>query len=681
MTDSTQPHGSTTTIPARPTVAARPGAPYRPALDVITGVGLFAAALLVYNATLTPSLSYLSPDGNELATVPYILGLAHSTGYPLYTWLGKLFTFIPIGDVAHRMNLMSAAMGAGGVSLLYGIVLIVLERAGALHLAWRRIIAAGVALIFAFSTTFWSQTGISEVYTPNLFMVGLQTLLILHWARVEEATPTDRGRPPTGRSLAWFGAFCLTFALSTGTHSSSLGFGLGYVVFVLAVNWRFALNVRALAVGVGAFGLGMLQHLWLPYKASTLTDSLMQRNAPNTWQGFYNYTLGAFPNFKFAFTWVEVPDRVVIYLDLLRQQFGVAGILGGIAGMWALLFGQPKRWWLLALMYLVHVIFFTQYRVFDLDVFFIAAHYLFAIFLGAGVGWLAGVAGRWIGDHRARLRDYGVSAGLAAALVIPVGVQLSSNWATNNRSGDVAINDFYENVFEVLPSDAVLVGRGGVFGYDMFYWRLVYDVRPDVTMPHLPGEGNPSKRDLAGRPLFSTTQSGGQSVRSAPPGMLPADAWYVPVLLGNSTGGSVPIGRQSLVLYAVSGQPPELFVERADPQVVVGASLGGMTLVGYDLDVNSARPGGRLRLTLYWQGQASQPLAATMLGETTLEAHQLGLGNAARYAQSTGIRPGATLVEDYWVVIPSTLAPGDYPLIVSADGESAEVGQVSINAQ
>ena len=60
--------------------------------DGLIGLTIFVAALAVYNATLTPSLSYKSPDGNELATIPYVLGLAHSTGYPLYTWLGKLFT-------------------------------------------------------------------------------------------------------------------------------------------------------------------------------------------------------------------------------------------------------------------------------------------------------------------------------------------------------------------------------------------------------------------------------------------------------------------------------------------------------------------------------------------------------------------------------------------------------------
>lgn len=92
-------------------------------LDCLIAALLFAISLAVYSATLTPSLSYKSPDGNELATVPYVLGLAHSTGYPLYTWLGKLFTFIPVGDVAHRVNLMSAVLGAARAALLYLIML------------------------------------------------------------------------------------------------------------------------------------------------------------------------------------------------------------------------------------------------------------------------------------------------------------------------------------------------------------------------------------------------------------------------------------------------------------------------------------------------------------------------------------------------------------------------------
>ena len=47
-----------------------------------------------------------------------ILGIAHPPGFPLYTMLGKLFTLIPFGDVAYRVNLMSALFAALTLALV-----------------------------------------------------------------------------------------------------------------------------------------------------------------------------------------------------------------------------------------------------------------------------------------------------------------------------------------------------------------------------------------------------------------------------------------------------------------------------------------------------------------------------------------------------------------------------------
>jgi hypothetical protein len=223
--------------------------------------GLFAASLLVYNATLTPSLSYLSPDAIELATVPISWAGAQHGLSTVYV-ARQAVTLIPIGDVAHRINLMSATLGAGGIALMYAALLLLLDRlpppaALLRQRSWLiRFTAASVALMFAFSPSLWAQTSIAEVYAPNLFMVALQTVLILKWAQVEQADPARKGYPPTARSLAWFGGFCLAFALSTGTHSSNLGFGLAYAVFVAAINPRFAISPRALLIGIACLCWG-----------------------------------------------------------------------------------------------------------------------------------------------------------------------------------------------------------------------------------------------------------------------------------------------------------------------------------------------------------------------------------------------------------------------------------------
>jgi hypothetical protein len=666
-------------------------------LDLLLAFILFAVSLAVYNATLTPSLSYKSPDGNELATVPYVLGLVHSTGYPLYTWLGKLFTFLPIGDVAHRMNLMSAVLGAAGVGLLYLILMLV---TGKIHLAkvgplapiagigTRRVAAIFAALFFAFSLTFWSQTGIAEVYAPNVFMMTLTLLTLLLWAWVEEKDRMQRSGQrgwrvflPSAGSLGLLFVFGLIYGLSPGAHMSDLGFAPAFVLFILLVSWRTALS--PVAIGVAGFGffLGILQFLWLPYKAVTLNDPLMLRHAPATLQGIYDYTLGAFPQFKFAFEWWQLPERIVLYENMLRQQVGLGGIALGLYGTAEMVWRRPKRFFLFVGMYLFHVWFFIQYRVFDLDVFFIPAHLIYIIFIGFGVSCLLDYLTRaWKQSAlRGSRRKWGWLAAtgiLTLLMALAVTQQVSANWALNDYSEDTAINDFYTNVWKVLPPDSVLLGQGGVFGYDMFYWRLAYNVRPDVLLPMLSGP-RPNPADMAGRPIYTNQPvlSGGQRNPGqrgrtpwSPPGnMLSENAWYVPVLIGQGSNvGPLPRGGHSLILYRVQAEPPQLTVAKADPQYIVKKSLGPLTLLGFDLAADTVQPGGRLELSLYWRAKdLPGEMIAASLGDSLLETHQLGLGNLERYLAEVQPNRNEMIVESYTVVVPATLTPGEYPLTVS----------------
>jgi uncharacterized membrane protein len=193
----------------------------RPArLDLGVAGGLSLISWLTYLATLTPSLSFVSPDGNELAAIPAILGLAHPPGYPLYTWPGKLFTLLPVGDVAYRVNLMSATLGALAIGGLYLIIiqLLPVDHTG------RRVAAALAALVFAFGPAVWSQAVIAEVYAPNLAFIALTLVCLLHWERARR----DRD----------FFVFALVFALSLGMYLSDLGFAPAFAVFILFTDWR-----------------------------------------------------------------------------------------------------------------------------------------------------------------------------------------------------------------------------------------------------------------------------------------------------------------------------------------------------------------------------------------------------------------------------------------------------------
>ena len=281
-------------------------------LDATLAGAVFAASLAVYCATLAPGLTYVSLDGNELATVPHQLGLLHSPGYPFYTWVGKLFTYLPLGDVAYRMNLMSAVGAAGAAALLYGIVLL---------LARSRAAALFAALLFAFSPTLWSQAVITEVYAPNIFMMALTLFLFL--SRGERLRRRSVAAGSDRRDAFLFSAACLTFGLSLGTHLSNLALAPALAVYVFLSSRGAGLSRRSFLVGGGLFLLATCQFVWLPLRASTLNDDLMLRHTPDDLRGIYDYIFNVFHEDRFAFSLVEAPGRIAVYADLVGDNFGL----------------------------------------------------------------------------------------------------------------------------------------------------------------------------------------------------------------------------------------------------------------------------------------------------------------------------------------------------------------------
>ena len=213
-------------------------------------------------------------------------------------------------------------------------------------------------------------------------------------------------------------------------------------------------------------------------------------------------------------------------------------------------------------------------------------------------------------------------------------------------------------------------------------------------MPHLTNP-RPSPEDVKGREIYTTMRldspQAGRGPWALPPGLVESDAWHIPVLMGQSDG-AIPGGRgRDLVLYQVSTEPPELVVREAEPEYRIGQRLGGLELVGYDLDGEEVSPGSHLHLTFYWRVlRQEQALITTSLGDESLEAHPLGLGNLSRYMQELRPPRDAIIVEDYLLVVPSQTSLGWQTLKVGLqqplrpgqggryNGEVLEIGEILV---
>ncbi len=223
---------------------------------------VFLLAFALYLRTLAPDV-YVS-DFAEFQYLPARLGLAHPNGFPFYMLVGWLWSHLPFGTLAWRMNLLSALSGALAVSLTAGF---------AQRLTRRSSVAVLAAGLLALSPTFWSFSLVAERYTLNLaLLVGAL------WTAWEAAEAECRsGGSETGRSQthpyiwpAYLSAALVSLGLATHPTNALLApFWLGYLI------WRLPQHRRSggfwLRIALAA-GLPLLLYLYVPWRWAVLSS-------------------------------------------------------------------------------------------------------------------------------------------------------------------------------------------------------------------------------------------------------------------------------------------------------------------------------------------------------------------------------------------------------------------------
>ena len=139
--------------------------------DIFMVILICSISLAIYISTMSRGVSYT--DSGELAAAVATLGIAHPTGYPLFTIVGHLWTYLPISSsVIFELNVFAAfliALSAGFVFLIAKL-LIMQEKFDAL---WINLISATVAFTYSFAITIWQQSTSIEVYPLQILIFTL----------------------------------------------------------------------------------------------------------------------------------------------------------------------------------------------------------------------------------------------------------------------------------------------------------------------------------------------------------------------------------------------------------------------------------------------------------------------------------------------------------------------------
>ena len=384
------------------------------------------AVLIVYALTMSASLTWAhdGADGGDLASAIVRGALPHPPGFPAYLIFGDVFARVPVGEIAYRLNWLSALSAVGASVLIFFVVL----RANQNYF-----VASVASLTFAFAPLVWSQAIIVEVYT----LAGLFAALMLLLAQFDAPT--------------WVRA--ATLGLACGAHPTLVLLA----PLIVPRPDRFEKPVRSL----GAFLLA-----WLAMYDGAL---FVFNRAPSAWgdvttiQGWWSFVSGEmYRAYLFALPIAELPARAFALIVLMLKQFTPPGTLlaaYGFAQRWR----ERRAQALLELLAFAAIALFALlYDTSDSRAYLLIAMPLAAFWLGQGIGR---VPNRW------RL----------VLVVLPV-LQLGIFWSEMNLRDDRVAIDWAEQILRAAPANAIVLTERDAHTLALWYARDVRGLRPDVIV-------------------------------------------------------------------------------------------------------------------------------------------------------------------------------------------------------
>lgn len=575
--------------------------------DRLLPAGLVLMTLALYLRTLSPTIG--QADSFEFQVVAYKLGVAHPTGYPLYILLGKMFTFLPIGDIAYRVNLISPI----GASLAALFLFLFVRR-----LIRSRWAALCSAFTFAFAQTLWSQAVIAEVYTLNVLFVVLILYLLLRWRD---------GHTASLRLLAF------VLGLSLTNHLTMVLLLPPVSLFILWTEPEILRRGRLWLVLLGLFLLGLAVDLYIPLRWPAL-----HQGRPMRLDEFIAWITGQ--QFSGALrwdAWLRDPERYGILVRLSLAQYGIPGLLLGLLGLAWLLARHPREGLTLLLAYLTYSFYGLNYYVPDVSVFLIPAQAVHTICIGIGVWTLADLSGRLSRSLCTPAAVWTLAMSLPLSLVwmnLPV-VDRSDDWSSR-RWGEAVLR------LPIAPNAAILADSDKIA--PLYYLTQVEGLRSDLDCI-VRGDEAGYYEEIHNR------LSAGQTVYLAR--FLPRleSAYHL-----RSLGPLVEVGTTPLTTPPPIDYPLD---------VVFGESI---RLLGFNAETLTMRHDKPLALTLFWE--ATAPTTANYHVRLLLVSAEGRVWWESERHPVNGLYPTAAwkppeIIPDYYEITPDiSVPPGDYRLKV-----------------
>ena len=380
-------------------------------------------------------------DVGEMQTVPYILGIAHPTGFPAFTILGWIFTHVlPVGNVAWRTTAMCALAMSATAWLVNRFVL---DETG------EPLIAMLSGWMFAFTLIAWTCGTRTEVHALAALFIAATLCCFTRWARTTEAR--------------WLYLGAAAWGLGIATHPVAALLGLGLFLIVLS-HWE-TVSAPALGIAVAITAAIVVSfYAYLPARSAVVSAQRLDPTLalgvapgrpfwdydhPARFEGFVQLVSGSDFPVGDGLAAVFLPETYIKhganYVMAAVENLTLAGALLVLAGG-AFFLRRNALWGAGCLLAAgIGVPFALGYAIeADVNRYFLPSFIMGAALAGIGA---ATIAARW---PRLRLPSI-------AALAAIAGVQFVGHSALLGQRFDPGATDFIAFVRANTPRDAILM--------------------------------------------------------------------------------------------------------------------------------------------------------------------------------------------------------------------------------
>ena len=460
---------------------------------IITGFIVF----IVYVTTLAPSVVEI--DAGELATVQVLLGIAHPTGYPLFTLLGHLFSLIPFHfSKIYQLNLLTAIWCSLAVTvfvytckfILDNLIVFEFNNKAKLQKESKKgkrkkgedrkrefstpqkaiieepvkyIASISAGLLLGFDRTFWNQGNAVEVYSLQafLFCLIIFSLLKAYITPIEERGLTKR----------WL-IFAAILALGFSNHMTTL-FVLPATAYLYFDKFRLkTAGIKRLLIMVFLIFLPIFAgiYLYLPIRASQ--GPVLNWGNPVDFERFFRHVSGwQFQVWFFKSTDV-MKKQLGYFFSNLFLEFSI-GILLCLYGIFSSYLKARKFFIFNIVLLLFSLLYASNYDIVDIDSYFLLSYVALSFFALFGIVQIF---------SKLSFKQYKRSI-TTALIAICILIQLIFNYKENDLKDVYTFEDYSKSTLNsTKPNSIILTYLWDYLVASSYYFQLVEKYRPDVIV-------------------------------------------------------------------------------------------------------------------------------------------------------------------------------------------------------